>query len=66
MQVLCYGMLFVKVVGNSLVSIRVVMFIVNLCKTGRLTSLCVKHAVKNAGLSDLFNFSLYAVSIAKV
>lgn len=65
MQVLCFGILSVKVVGNSLVStqrtvsIHVVVIIVNLCKTGRLISLCAKHAVKNAGLPDLFNFSHY-------
>lgn len=50
-------MLFVKVVGNSLISIYVVVIIVNLCETERLTSLYVKHAVKNAGLPDLFHFS---------
>lgn len=53
-------MLFVKVVGNSLISMYVVVIIVNLCETERLTSLCVKHAVKNAGLPDLFHFSHYA------
>lgn len=53
-------MLFVKVVGNSLVSVCVVMIIGNLCETGRLTSLCAKHAVKNAGLPDSFSISHYA------
>lgn len=43
---------FVEVVGNSLVSMDVVVIIVNLCKTGRLTSLCAKHVVKNAELPD--------------
>lgn len=45
-------MLFVKVFGNSLVSMLVVMIIVSLCNAGRLTSLCAKHAVKNAELPD--------------
>lgn len=46
--------------GNALVSVYIGPIVGNLCKTGRLTSLCVEHLVKNAGLADLFNFSRYA------
>lgn len=57
MQLLCGKIIFVTVVGNLLLCMYVAVIIVNLCKTGRLTSLCIKHAVENVGLSYLINFS---------
>lgn len=60
LKVLLCKIIFVKVVGNSFLCMYVVMIIVNLSKTGRLISLCTKHAVENVGLSYLINFSHYA------